>query len=181
MRLLLACAVLLIGCGSNDHHDAVDAGADASKPISCGGTTCGAKQYCDYLQNTCGSNGEVGMCVDRPQECPALVGTPTCGCDGKVYASACDAASSGSTDLNVNGTCPVDSTHFACGFDQCNLATQYCKHNPAASATIPDTTYTCVALPGTCTGNASCGCVANETCGSSCTGDATHGVIVTCS
>ena len=63
------------------------------------GGTCGTRgshacpdgQYCDYMRGKCGSDDSGGTCEDVPQICDDLA-MPVCGCDGKSYGNACDAA-----------------------------------------------------------------------------------------
>ncbi|MBL8682872.1 MAG: hypothetical protein JNK05_27145 [Myxococcales bacterium] len=50
---------------------------------------CASGQYC--AGTTCGGSG---TCARRPEACIALY-QPVCGCDGRTYGSACNAASSG--------------------------------------------------------------------------------------
>jgi hypothetical protein len=63
------------------------------------GGTCGTRaahacpdgQYCDYMRGKCGSDDSGGTCEDVPQICNDIA-MPVCGCDGKTYGNACDAA-----------------------------------------------------------------------------------------
>jgi hypothetical protein len=180
-KYLLGLAMLLVACGSNrstgDGGD--DPTGDGGSGAACGGLTsrrCGASEYCDYANNTCGIADEAGTCRTRPKLCPALVGLPTCGCDGQVYAGECSTYLN-ATDLDANGGCPVEATKFACGYLQCDLATQYCRRERPASGAE---TFACVGLPGSCASTASCTCLVNERCGNQCSGDGKSGLTLRC-
>ncbi|HET9625004.1 MAG TPA: hypothetical protein VFP84_26735 [Kofleriaceae bacterium] len=191
MRSLLACGVLLvcglIACGKDASLAAPD--APGGSGIACGGLAgvkCAASEFCDYSGNTCGAADEGGVCRARPANCPGFsanliepVGRAFCGCDGGVYATLCSLNLSG-TDLNANGCLPVKG-RFSCGFVQCDLATEYCLHNPNATA---DEAFTCVALPTPCkpATAATCDCLDDTKCpaGSACTGDGGNGLRLTC-
>lgn len=190
----MVCLVLLAACGSSRGNAPVDApgggdaAGDGASGSACGGfahIACSATEYCDYADNGCGIGDQTGTCKPRPDTCPlsaasgassGIVSTPACGCDGKTYASDCFAYMAG-VDLDAHGICPIDSTKFACGYTQCDLATQYCRREPHPGAAE---TFTCVALPAACSGGASCPCLAGERCGTACTGDARLGLTVTC-
>lgn len=182
MKTLLASLVVLAACGSSDKAStAPDGGGTADGAVggACGGFAggkCAADEYCDYANNTCGVADGGGNCVKRPISCPAVVGTPVCGCDGQIHSGACEMYMSG-VDLNANASCTVPKNDFKCGYAVCDLANQYCLHDPK-SATDP---YKCVALPQACGGTSTCGCLANQTCGNACTGDTASGVTLTCS
>jgi hypothetical protein len=49
--------------------------------------------YCAFPEGTCGQNAS-GKCTPLPQKC-GLTFSTVCGCDGKVYGSACEAAVAG--------------------------------------------------------------------------------------
>jgi hypothetical protein len=106
---------------------------------------------------------------------PAIVATPTCGCDGQIYGGDCDTYSNG-VDLNAHGTCDVPAGKFACGYTQCDLATRYCQRQP--HTTGPDT-FSCLPLPAACTSNRSCACLQAQPCGNACA-VAGAGLTLTC-
>jgi hypothetical protein len=207
MRITLLCLVLLAACGGSGRSPTADAASpgDAAGDGSpgsgsaCGGFAhlpCSATQYCDYADNGCGIGDQTGTCKPRPAMCPlatpaapaapiamtaaaaiAAPAVPTCACDNQVYGGECDAHVSG-VDLNAHGTCPLDAAHFACGYTQCALATQYCRREP--HTTGPET-FTCAALPQpACSGTPSCACLSGERCSSACTGDARAGLTLAC-
>lgn len=173
LSLLLSC---LVAC-SDDNSVAEPGGA-------CGGLVgaeCGANEYCDRPRNTCGVTDEPGTCKPRPDACPRLlVAEPTCGCDGVVYGSACEANEAG-TDLNASGSCAVAAGSFKCGYRQCALNNQYCRFSPSDVESSP-ADYDCGPLPACPGGTATCDCLESEgvTCSESCTGDAASGLSLTC-
>jgi hypothetical protein len=67
-----------------------------TKGMACGtlGTPkpCPDGQYCD-LKN-CGRADEGGFCKPKPTVCTRIF-KPVCGCDGKTYGNACEAAAAG--------------------------------------------------------------------------------------
>lgn len=170
LSLLLSC---LVAC-SDDDVVAPPGGA-------CGGFSgaeCGANEYCDYPQNTCGVTDETGVCKPRPDACPLLfVAEPTCGCDGVVYGSACDATEAG-TDLNAAGGCAVTAGSFKCGYRQCSLNNQYCQSSPSDVTSVPGT-FACNALPA-CPAGTTCDCLEGQACGETCSGEASTGLTLTC-
>jgi hypothetical protein len=184
MRKLLAFSVLCVGlaaCGddSSSSSPGPDSGtADGGSGVGCGGlkgNPCAGDEYCDYADNTCGVADGTGSCKKRPDACPAVVGPPVCGCDGKIHSGECETYMTG-LDLNVNG-CTVPKEDLACGYAVCDLDTQYCLHD-AKNADAP---YRCVGLPAACASREACSCLAAEPCGNACAGDAASGLTLTCS
>jgi hypothetical protein len=61
---------------------------------TCGGSTlpCPEGAFCEYgvldLMHLCTTDG-CGLCAWIPDDCPPD-GEPACGCDGEVYANACE-------------------------------------------------------------------------------------------
>jgi len=185
MRITLLGLVFLAACGGNSRN-----GPDASGPpddasgggggAACGGPmllSCAATEYCDYADNGCGIGDRTGTCKPRPDKCPLILARPTCACDGQIYQGDCIAYRAG-VDLNAHGTCDLPQGSFACGYVQCTLANSYCERLPQASAADA---YTCIGLPAACTAQpATCMCLAGETCGKTCAGNATVGLTLTC-
>jgi hypothetical protein len=64
---------------------------------------CGANEYCDFANNSCGAGDQSGICRQRPEICPDIF-APVCACDGKVYPNACVANRSG-LDSSARNTC----------------------------------------------------------------------------
>ncbi|HHH27164.1 MAG TPA: protease inhibitor [Polyangiaceae bacterium] len=86
---LLALPAAKGGCGSD-----VPIGQDDDTCGGIAGIQCGAGEFCDWEQNTCGIADELGTCKPLPQACSEIY-QPVCGCDGQTYGNACEANASG--------------------------------------------------------------------------------------
>jgi hypothetical protein len=73
---------------------------------TCGGITgvlCHAGEYCAADVGTCLISDWAGKCQPMPDACPDVV-VSVCGCDGKTYGNACQAAMAG-TSVASTGAC----------------------------------------------------------------------------
>ncbi len=182
MKLLLAIAISLACVAACDGGDGTVGPTDGAVGAACGGragATCAADQYCDFGNNRCGSDDGPGRCMPRPTFCPTLlVPERTCGCDGRVYSSACDVTFAGS-DLDETGACTLDQDAFVCGYRQCKRRSELCQRAASDVGGEPDG-FTCRGLPASCGTSPSCACLAGEPCGDRCDGDAATGFTLTC-
>lgn len=146
----------------------------------CGGIAgipCAADEFCDFADNSCGNADGGGTCQKRPMVCDASY-SPTCGCDGQIYGSACTASGAGH-DVAPAGTCTPPVGMFSCGEHFCDLKTQYCQKQLSDIGGEPHS-YVCIQQPAGCGASPSCPCLVNEPCSDACSMQNGGGLQLTC-
>lgn len=113
-------ALVATGCeppeGNLKFGDSIttDAQTETSKDDGTNGDSCAddndcsAGNYC--AKNACGD--AAGTCTAQPEGCFAVY-IPVCGCDGKTYGNACNAAEAGANVASV-GECGVTCAELQC-------------------------------------------------------------------
>lgn len=93
---IMALMVFLISCGEGQQ----------AEPQVCGelrGVACGEGKYCNFVMGQCDVADAQGVCEEKPSDCTEEF-APVCGCDGKIYRSACKAAQAG-ISVDRQGEC----------------------------------------------------------------------------
>lgn len=113
-----------------------------------GNDMCGSDEYCYFA----GCAAETGVCKTRPDICTDLW-KPVCGCNGRTYGNACDAASAG-VSVDYEGECEISNCYID---EDCNLFAsplKYFCHKKSGNCdgggvceTIPSPCYTLVYDP----------------------------------
>jgi len=147
-----------------------DASADAASDArldagsACGGRgrpPCATGLFCNFdIAAMCGAADQSGVCTPIPQGCPDL-NDPVCGCNGKTYGNACEAAAQG-VSVASKGVCPI-ADGAACGTrgapGSC-ASGSFCKRDIAAMCGVADAPGACAKIPLSCnrTFDPVCGC-----------------------
>jgi hypothetical protein len=154
---------------------------------TCGGfgdIDCPPDMYCDYPDDMCSAADTPGTCVPRPDSCPiprgGIVGPPICGCDGQIYETECQAATSGSDVSILPAHCTPPEGTFRCGYTFCEIDQQYCV-GMASGISGGQASYSCPVLPAECEPSPDCDCLDGESCvGGTCEADDDGNLLVTC-
>ena len=154
------------GCDGKQYTNAceaaqasVSAANDGACTTVCGGASnvaCKDKTtYCHFMDGVCAAGNAIGTCDPIPTTCAGAAASPVCGCDGKTYASLCEAQLAG-TSVAAQGACTCSGSGdggTACESDKfCDYATGACLG--------PYPTGTCTPRPTSCPPVVSqvCGC-----------------------
>jgi len=148
------------GCDGKTYDNACEAAKTgvsvfAEGQCGCGGPSnvaCDAGLYCAFAEGACLAANAMGSCQVTPAACPGDI-SPVCGCDGKTYDNACEAAKAG-VSVASEGECecggPVDAP--------CEVG-RYCAY-AEGTCPGPNAVGTCKVSPASCPGDISpvCGC-----------------------
>jgi hypothetical protein len=154
----------LNACQASQHGQSLSAG-NACVP-NCGplfDAGCPDGSFCEFAASTgttsssssvCGNNTNVpGVCANIPATCSGVAESPVCGCDGKTFASHCDAQKA-EVSVAAQGACTCGGLdNRACQKGEfCNL--------PVGTCDTPGTSGSCSPVPAKCDTDFSpvCGC-----------------------
>lgn len=112
------------------------------------GLTCGAGEFCDWDDNSCGAADQLGVCRPLPEAC-YLILAPVCGCDGITYDNDCIANDAG-VSIAREGACEATGgdcgglAGLTCGTDE------YCHYEEADMCGAADQLGECRPIPEAC-------------------------------
>ncbi|MCB1501094.1 MAG: hypothetical protein KDK07_15125 [Bauldia sp.] len=129
---LLTCVTLMIWLFAG--------AASAEVGEACGGfagASCGQNEFCKYgVADMCGAADAQGTCAARPEVCLTDY-MPVCGCDGRTYSNACNAAANGASVAYV-GTCRTTDASTCVQVISCGIKDGKPMEYPTPCAAMAD-------------------------------------------